>query len=88
VSVDLAVWEGPRPATDTEASATFVDLCRRDLDEPRTPPSKRIADCVSAVLARYPDLTDEGDDDVPWGSGPLEAAPCLVMQAGRSCTST
>ena len=71
MSVDLAVWEGPRPATDTEASATFVDLCRRYLDEPRTPPSKRIADYVSAVLARYPDLTDEGDDDVPWGSGPL-----------------
>jgi hypothetical protein len=71
VSVDLAVWEGPRPASDTKAAGTFVDLCERYLDGPQTSPSQRIADYVSAVLARYPDLTDEGDDEVPWGSGPL-----------------
>jgi len=71
VSVDLAVWEGPRPASDAEAGATFDDLYGRYLEGPRTPPTERLADYVSAVLARYPDLTAEGDDDVPWGSGPL-----------------
>jgi hypothetical protein len=75
VSVDLAVWEGPQPASEDEAVATFDDLCRRFLDPPPTPPSKKIAEYVSALLARYPDLDsadgDEDADDVPWGSGPL-----------------
>jgi hypothetical protein len=71
VSVDLAVWEGPPPVGDDEARATFADLCERYLDRPPSPPSKGIVDYVTALLARYPDLSDEGDDDVPWGSGPL-----------------
>jgi hypothetical protein len=75
VSVDLAVWEGPHPASDDEARATFDDLSKRFLDSPPTAPSGRIAEYVKLVLARYPDLNgadgDEDADDVPWGSGPL-----------------
>jgi hypothetical protein len=100
VSVDLAVWEGPQPASDTKAAATFVDLCERYLDGPQTPPSQRIADYVSTVLVRYPDLTDEGDDDVPWGSSPLlgnASGPILYIdmklndgfeEAWRFCVET
>jgi hypothetical protein len=75
VSVDLAVWEGPQPTSEDEAVATFDDLCRRFLDPPRTPPSKKIAEYVSALLEHFPDLIgadgDEDADYVPWGSGPL-----------------
>jgi hypothetical protein len=75
VSVDLAVWEGPRPGSDEEAVATFADLSKRFLDPPPTTPSDKIAEYVSALLARYPDLDGADDDDdadqVPWGSGPL-----------------
>jgi hypothetical protein len=71
VSVDLAVWEGPQPGGDGEARAVFEKLCARYLDATRSPPTERIADYVSLLLDRYPDLTDNGDDDLPWGSGPL-----------------
>lgn len=75
MSVDLAVWEGPAPASDDEAAAVFEDLSKRFLDSPATPPSKEIAEYVNVLLARYPDLNgrdgDEDGDEVPWGSGPL-----------------
>jgi hypothetical protein len=81
VSIDLSVWEGPTPAGDTEAAKTFVDLSGRFLDRTHEPPSTRIADYVSALLVRYPDLSDEDDDEVPWGSGPLirNASGPIVM---------
>jgi hypothetical protein len=100
VSVDLAVWEGPEPAGDDEAGATFADLLERFLDAPPAPPSERIAEYVSVLLARYPDLSDEGDDPVPWGSGPLmrnASGPILyvdmklndvVEEAWRFCVET
>jgi hypothetical protein len=75
MSVDLAVWEGPRPANDDEASATFESLRERFLDPSSAPASKKIAHYVSQLLARYPDLPsgvgDADADEVPWGSGPL-----------------
>ena len=100
VSVDLAVWEGSRPATDTKAAAAFVDLSTRYLDGPRTPPTQRVTDYINAVLARYPDLTDEGDEELPWGSGPLlgnASGPILYIdmklnelfeEAWRFCVET
>jgi hypothetical protein len=75
VSVDLVVWEGPRPANDEEARATFESLRERFLGSSTAPASKKIADYVSQLLARYPDgpsgVEDVGADEVPWGSGPL-----------------
>jgi hypothetical protein len=74
VSVDLAVWDGQRPANDEEARAAFDDLCDRFLDPPRTPPSAKIAAYVRALTARYPELAIGDDDEaegVLWGSGPL-----------------
>ena len=74
MSVDLAVWEGPRPVSDAEAVATFERLCERFLDGASVPPTDPIADYVQTLLARYPDLPAEDRDlgfEVPWGSGPL-----------------
>jgi hypothetical protein len=66
---------GLPPGSDDEAVATFDDLRKRFLDPPPTPPSKKIAEYVNVLLARYPDLkSEDGDEDadhVPWGSGPL-----------------
>jgi hypothetical protein len=75
VSVDLAVWEGPRPASDEEARRIFKAFYRRFVKaEYDAPPTQRIAAYVSALLDRYPDLTELNDDaieDSPWADGPL-----------------
>jgi hypothetical protein len=75
MSIDLAVWEGPEPASDEEAAATFEDLYNRYIEtEAGTPPTERIAAYVRTLLARYPDLTeldDEAVDECPWAAGPL-----------------
>ena len=75
VSIDLAVWEGPRPASDADAARTFDALYAKyiDTDSP-TAPSVRILAYVTALLARYTDLTELDDDEVddsPWSDGPL-----------------
>lgn len=75
MSVDLAVWEGPRPASDAEAAKTFEELYERHVEQgDETPPTERIAAYVKALLARFPDLTeldDEVVDESPWADGPL-----------------
>jgi hypothetical protein len=72
VSIDLAVWEGPRPASDRDARATFEDLSRRLLGgDALAPPTERIVKYVETLLRRYPDLSDDDELEVPWGSGPL-----------------
>jgi hypothetical protein len=75
VSIDLAVWEGPEPASDGEALQTFEELYERYVEaEDKTVPTDRIAAYVSALLARYPDLTELDNDvvdDSPWADGPM-----------------
>jgi hypothetical protein len=73
VSVSLLVWEGARPAGDSAALAQYVELSRRYLEGPPTPPTDRIAVYVSALVGKYPDLSDDDEAIVPWGSGPLIA---------------
>jgi hypothetical protein len=72
MSYDLAVWEGDRPPTDTEA----LDMFEHRYDQlmgsaelmTRTP---RIQRYVDELLSRWPDInTDEGQDS-PWADGPL-----------------
>ena len=73
--VDLAVWEGPQPASDAEAARTFKALYRQFMQPERdTPPTERIAAYVDALLDRYPDLTELHDaavEESPWVDGPL-----------------
>jgi hypothetical protein len=73
VSYDLAVWEGERPEDDAAAALCFTDLYDRyiDTEEPAVPPVERIAAFVSALLERWPDLTEDEDDISPWSTGPL-----------------
>ena len=71
MSVDLVVWEGSQPAGDSEAVAAFEELCARFLDAPRSPPANAIANYVSVLVGRYPDLARGDAEGVPWGSGPL-----------------
>src|SRR6266496_1495145 len=83
MSVDLAVWEGPPPASDDEARAVFDELCARYLGRTSAPPTERIANYVHLLLDRYPDLAEAAgeEDEVPWGSGPMmpECHPKLPM---------
>ena len=75
MSIDLAVWEGPRPASDAEALKEFESLYARHVESGSpSAPSERISAYVTALLARYPDLTeldDDAVDDSPWSDGPL-----------------
>lgn len=75
MSIALAVWEGPLPASDEEAVRTFEELYERHVEgEDETPPTDRIAAYARALLDRYPDITDLDDDavdDSPWADGPL-----------------
>jgi hypothetical protein len=75
VCVDLAVWEGPHPASDDEAARTFRTLYRRFVKPGHdAPPSERIAAYVHTLLDRFPDLTELDDDAIeesPWTDGPM-----------------
>lgn len=75
MSYDLAVWEGPQPASDAEAATTCETLYGRYVaGNDNTVPTERIAAYVRALLVKYPDLTeldDESVDDSPWADGPL-----------------
>jgi hypothetical protein len=72
MSYDLAVWEGVRPADGKSARRSFGDLYDRYLDgEVKEPPSERIAAYVAALLDRWCDITEDGDETSPWSVGPL-----------------
>lgn len=72
MSYDLAVWEGDRPASDELAYTAFQALCEKYVEaEEHIPPSARLTAYVEALLARWPDITDEGGEESPWASGPL-----------------
>jgi hypothetical protein len=72
MSYDLAVWEGVRPADDTNARRSFSALYDRYLDgEVKQPPSERITAYVAALLERWRDITEDEDETSPWSVGPL-----------------
>lgn len=78
MSYDLAVWEGARPSDDATATTTFKHLCRehmRHMGGRKTPPNPLIRQYVEALVAHWPDLSpddDEEDADAsPWSDGPL-----------------
>jgi hypothetical protein len=73
VSHDLAVWDGPRPADDSEAGRVFQQLYARYIGcEDDVPPTPAIRGYVEALLERWIDMTDDDVDDLsPWSAGPL-----------------
>jgi hypothetical protein len=76
MTYDLAVWEGERPA-DAEGGETFQRLYRQYIDGLNdTPPTPAIRDYVSALLARWVDMTEDEDGISPWSDGPLIDNAC------------
>ncbi|MEW2579987.1 hypothetical protein [Streptomyces syringium] len=72
MSYDLAVWEGDHPADDAAAARRFMELYSSCVDADVThPPTARIAQYVTTLLERWPDLTEDEDDISPWSTGPL-----------------
>ncbi|MFH8388027.1 hypothetical protein ACH4E7_45380 [Kitasatospora sp. NPDC018058] len=73
MSYDLAVWNGERPADDAAARAVFNDLYDEFMGGRGVEPTARIRQCVEALVARWPDLSpdDEDEDACPWSCGPL-----------------
>ena len=72
MSFDLAVWEGTRPESDEAASVVYEQLMdRMEAGGVETEPSPRIRAYVDALLARWPDITEDSGEDSPWADGPL-----------------
>ncbi|MFD7026550.1 hypothetical protein ACFWAR_00745 [Streptomyces sp. NPDC059917] len=84
MSYDLAVWEGERPSDDAAAGRCFTDLYDEYIaaDGPGVAPTEQIAAYVAVLLGRWPDLTEDEDEDdnSPWSTGPLlgEASGPLI----------
>ncbi|HSX67605.1 hypothetical protein [Nocardioides sp.] len=77
MSYDLAVWDGPKPASNADASAEYerrMDAMEEALDGSDEPaaPTERIKAFVEAALARFPELDDNSGPECPWASSPLE----------------
>ncbi|WP_307721578.1 hypothetical protein [Embleya hyalina] len=47
-----------------------------DTEEPVVPPADRITAFVAALLERWPDPTENDDEDSPWSAGTLIGAAC------------
>lgn len=72
MSYNLAVWEGKQPKTDAEAEQTFETLLAEHQEpEPSPAPTPAIRRYVEALLAKYPDLDDDNEDECPWSDAPL-----------------
>lgn len=73
MSYDLAVWEGARPVDDAAALTVFEDFYDRFMRNRGLPPTPGITRYVEALVARWPDLSpeDEDEDGSPWADGPL-----------------
>lgn len=72
MSYNLAVWQGQRPNTDAEAMQTFEALFEQYQQAEQFPePTPAIRRYVEALLAKYPDLDDDNEDECPWSDAPL-----------------
>jgi hypothetical protein len=74
VSVDMAVWEGERPASNEDAAQTFEALYEQYVEREPTVPTPKVREFVESLLARFPDFDDLSDDemdDSPWADSPL-----------------
>lgn len=76
VSYDLAVWEGPRPASNEAALGVYRQLYSQlvgGAEALRAPvePTPAIAAYVHTLLDRWPDITEDAGENSPWSDGPL-----------------
>ena len=66
------MWEGDRPPTDKEGLARFRSLYDAFIDnDDGEDPSPAIQGYVTALLQRWPDITEPNGEASPWVDGPL-----------------
>src|SRR5262245_40658314 len=72
MSLDLAVWVGPRPADDEAATREFERWCAsiEDEDHQPAPASPSIAAFLADILRQFPALGEPDDENSPWVVGP------------------
>jgi hypothetical protein len=86
MSYDLAVWEGPPPADDADALATYRQLMDRWQDEgvveairarmkgekTAYDPTPAIEKYVAGLVQRWPDTVEKGiGEESPWADAPI-----------------
>jgi hypothetical protein len=71
VSYELAVWEGSPPPSNEAAMAIYTELIARLEDDAVEAPSDRIRQYVDALVAKWPDMTDDEGTDSPWADGSM-----------------
>jgi hypothetical protein len=73
MSYDLAVWAGERPQSEAEAAERYAQMMDRleTGDGELAPISDRIRAYVAALLAKWPDITEDDGADSPWADGPM-----------------
>ncbi|CAI9408375.1 hypothetical protein [Nocardioides sp. T2.26MG-1] len=77
MSYDLAIWEGPKPGSQSEAIAEYerrMDAMEAALDDPGgpAPATPAIRAFIDAALTRFPELDDESGPECPWAASPLD----------------
>lgn len=79
MTYDLAVWEGDRPRDDAAAERLFTYLhCQyidSDIDHP---PTYRITEYVKVLLTRFPDMSEDDEED----PSPFSVCPLIDAAAG------
>jgi hypothetical protein len=68
---DIAVFEGPMPATNAEAMDA-LDAFAGLLEGEPTPPTPRLQAFLDELKVRWPGDADEEFDTSPWKAWPLE----------------
>lgn len=73
MTYDLVVWEGALPEDDESATVLFAQLMDRLQTNALAAeePTAGIRAYVDALLARWPDITEDAGEDSPWADGPL-----------------
>ena len=69
MSFDLGVWYSSRPLTDEEAAERHRACCDNGDIDRLIEPHQSVADFVSEVTARYPQIDDVPEDEIehcPW----------------------
>lgn len=72
MSYDIAVWAGEPPASDDAAAARYAELCNLFEEPPEELPDPTVVAFMNDLLARYPDITEDGSEDSPWSIGPMK----------------
>jgi hypothetical protein len=71
MSYSIMVFEGDVPRSDEEAVAVYQSMIDRYQDGGAVEPTPAIRAYVEAMLARWPDISEDDGEDSPWADSPL-----------------